>query len=69
MSALYSHDRKYVNPTKDALKVKNHYSMGADLNQGRSWHGFHGFGRTLQFSKMGSQTHQFLRKFNRNSAF
>ena len=25
--------------------------------QGRSWHGFDGFGRTHQFSEMGSPTH------------
>ena len=37
--------------------------------QGRSWYGFDGFGRSHQFSKTGSRTHQFLRKINRNSAY
>ena len=39
------------------------------LIQWRREYGFDGFGRTHQFSKMGSRTHQFLRKFNRNAHF
>ena len=37
--------------------------------QGRSWHGFDGFGQTHQFLEKGSRTHHFLSKFFRNPTF